>query len=80
MHKVVDREIHRLGLKAEDGSKLRFHDFRHFRASQWINAGASLEDVQVALGHRSRITTEKYVTVDKQAVGARLSLIKSPDR
>ena len=80
IHKVVDREIRKLGLTAEDGSKLRFHDFRHYRASQWINAGVSLEDVQVALGHRSRITTERYITADKQAVGARLSLIKSPDR
>jgi len=80
IHKVVDQAIRKLGLTAEDGSKLRFHDFRHFRASQWINAGARLEDVQVALGHKSRVTTERYVTADKQAVGARLSLIKSPGR
>ena len=40
IHKIVDQAIRKFGLTAEDGSKLRFHDFRHFRASQWINAGA----------------------------------------
>jgi len=80
IHKVVDKAIRKLGLTAEDGSKLRFHDFRHFRASTWLNAGARLEDIQIALGHRSRVTTERYITIDKQAVGERLSLIKSPGR
>ncbi|MFC1544978.1 tyrosine-type recombinase/integrase [Gemmatimonadota bacterium] len=80
IHKTVDKTIRQLGLNAVDGSKLRFHDLRHYRASTLLNAGASLEDVQVALGHTSRLTTERYITHDKTAAGERLSLIKSPGR
>ncbi|OGG02359.1 MAG: hypothetical protein A3F83_10640 [Candidatus Glassbacteria bacterium RIFCSPLOWO2_12_FULL_58_11] len=67
-----------MGLKAEDGSKLRFHDLRHYRASFWSAAGASLEDIQVGLGHENRATTERYITADVAAVGQRLNQMKRP--
>jgi len=80
VHRAIDRAIRHLGLTAEDGSKLRFHDFRHVRANWWLDGGARLEDVQAAYGHTNKATTERYITVDKQAVGERLSLIKSPGK
>jgi len=78
-HKTIDRVIRRLGLTARNGSKLRFHDLRHFRAS-WLRnvANMSLEDIQAVLGHRNKSTTEKYVSVDKRAVGERLSVVEKP--
>jgi integrase len=37
-----------------------FHDFRHFRASQWVMRGVDLKTVQELLGHEDISTTMKY--------------------
>jgi|SRR5690242_6413870 integrase len=37
-----------------------FHDFRHFRASQWVMHGIDLRTVQELLGHRFIATTMRY--------------------
>src|SRR2546430_10466252 len=37
-----------------------FHDFRHFRASQWVMRGIDLRTVQELLGHRDITTTMRY--------------------
>lgn len=39
----------------------RLHDFRHDAAVAWIKAGASTEDVRVALGHKNRDATYRYI-------------------
>lgn len=38
----------------------RIHDFRHDAAVGWIRAGASIEDVRQALGHKDRDVTYRY--------------------
>jgi integrase len=38
-----------------------FHDFRHFRATQWIMRGVDIRSVQGLLGHSNIQTTERYV-------------------
>ncbi len=44
----------------------RFHDLRHVYASLLLNNGASLHDVQRAMGHASYTTTEKsYAHLEK---------------
>lgn len=37
-----------------------FHDFRHFRATQWITRGIDIRTVQGLLGHRDIQTTMRY--------------------
>ena len=37
-----------------------FHDFRHFRATQWVKQGIDLRTVQELLGHRDITTTMRY--------------------
>jgi integrase len=37
-----------------------FHDFRHFRATQWILRGIDIRTVQGLLGHRDIQTTMRY--------------------
>lgn len=37
-----------------------FHDFRHFRASQWVMRGVDLRTVQELLGHKDITTTMRY--------------------
>ena len=37
-----------------------FHDFRHFRATQWVRRGIDLRTVQELLGHRDLNTTNRY--------------------
>jgi integrase len=37
-----------------------FHDFRHFRATQWVRLGVDLKTVQEYLGHQDIHTTMRY--------------------
>ncbi len=53
--RVVQRASKALGLQ-----KITPHDFRHWRATQLINAGHQLDVVQDYLGHRSVETTRAY--------------------
>lgn len=53
--RVVQRAARALGLKS-----ITPHDFRHWRATQLINAGTPLDVVQDYLGHRSVETTRAY--------------------
>lgn len=53
--RVVQRAAKALGL-----GSITPHDFRHWRATQLINAGHSLDVVQDYLGHRSVETTRAY--------------------
>lgn len=53
--RVVQRAARALGLK-----NITPHDFRHWRATQLINAGTPLDVVQDYLGHRSVETTRAY--------------------
>lgn len=53
--RVVQRAARALGLKS-----ISPHDFRHWRATQLINAGTPLDVVQDYLGHRSVETTRAY--------------------
>ncbi len=69
-----DRAVRRLGLKARDGSKLRFHDLRHVYGNWLHRAGVSLDELRVLYGHRDRATTDRYVTPDLNAISEKLSL------
>lgn len=53
--RMVQRAAKALGL-----GNITPHDFRHWRATQLINAGHSLDVVQDYLGHRSVETTRAY--------------------
>lgn len=53
--RVVQRAARALGLRS-----ITPHDFRHWRATQLINAGHPLDVVQEYLGHRSVETTRAY--------------------
>lgn len=48
------------GRKAVGLEWVGFHDFRHFRASQWVMRGIDLRTVQELLGHRDITTTMRY--------------------
>ena len=53
--RVVQRAARTLGL-----GSITPHDFRHWRATQLLNAGYALDVVQDYLGHRSVETTRAY--------------------
>jgi site-specific recombinase XerD len=53
--RVIQRAARAVGL-----GKVSPHDFRHWRASQLIQDGHSLEEVQQLLGHRSIHTVRAY--------------------
>ena len=64
-HKGYDAEWSKVRLRLGFRDAVRFHDFRHTCASHliqgtWTPRPLSLEEVQVWLGHSSRVTTERY--------------------
>lgn len=71
--RVVQRAARALGVRS-----ITPHDFRHWRATQLLNAGHSLDVVQDYLGHRSVETTRAYyartdpLRVDDAAKSTRL--------
>lgn len=73
VHKSFDRAVEKLGLKAGNGTKLRFHDLRHVFATWLANAGVSLDSLRILLGHKDRATTDRYTTVSTLGVGTFLS-------
>ncbi|GAB4234638.1 MAG: hypothetical protein Kow00109_07680 [Acidobacteriota bacterium] len=40
--------------------RLGFHEFRHFRGSQWVREGLGLRTVQELLGHSTLAMTQRY--------------------
>ncbi|MBN1565042.1 MAG: tyrosine-type recombinase/integrase [Anaerolineae bacterium] len=78
--RVVQRASRALGV-----GKITPHDFRHWRATQLINAGHSLDVVQDYLGHRSVETTRSYyahtdpLRVDEAAKNTRLPDVEFDD-
>ena len=69
--KVIDRAIRKLGLKV-NGTKLRFHDLRHFFGTWLHREGVTLGIVGELLGHKDRSTTDRYITVDRIKAGQHL--------
>ena len=48
------------GREAVEMEWVGFHDFRHFRATQWVKRGIDLRTVRELLGHRDISTTMRY--------------------
>ncbi len=71
IHKGLDRVFRDAGLTAMDGTKFRIHDTRHWGVSSKLADGWSLEDTQAFYGHDSRLSTERYRTIDLNAVARR---------
>ena len=74
IHVTFDRAVRKLGLKVGE-TKLRFHDLRHVFATWLHEAGASLDELRPLLGHRKRATTDRYVTINRKAMGDVLNLM-----
>jgi len=53
--RVIKKAVRALGLTGS----ISPHDFRHYRATQLLNQGARLEDVQAILGHANITTTRQ---------------------
>jgi integrase len=70
-------------LKKAGLSGVRFHDLRHTTGSHLIMSGASLKDVQEALGHKRIETTLRYAHLSpehRRRVIQRLDQVLNPAR
>ncbi|MFC1551928.1 tyrosine recombinase XerC [Candidatus Latescibacterota bacterium] len=76
IHKTFDRAVRKVGLTV-NGTKLRIHDLRHVFATWLHMAGVSLDILRPLLGHRSRTTTDRYVSIDRLAIGKVLNVMPS---
>ncbi len=75
IHMSFDKAVRKLGLRAVNGSKLRFHDLRHVFATWLHRQGVSLDALRPLMGHQDRSTTDRYTTIDRLALGEVLSKI-----
>jgi len=64
----IEKIFHSLGLRAGITSNVFPHLMRHTTATNMLNSGASLMEVQEYLGHESSATTQIYAELDKEAV------------
>ncbi len=76
IHKTFDRAVRSIGLSV-NGTKLRIHDLRHVFATWLHMAGVSLDSLRPLLGHRHRSTTDRYVSIDRLAIGKVLKAMPS---
>lgn len=67
-----DKAVGRQGLTSVEGYKLRFHDLRHLYGTELLNAGVSLDDIALLLGHGSTAVTRIYTQRRMVSVAAGL--------
>ncbi|MFC1554098.1 tyrosine-type recombinase/integrase [candidate division KSB1 bacterium] len=72
--KSFNQAVKRVGLTV-NGTKFRFHDLRHVFATWLHNNGVTLDELRPLMGHSSRSTTDKYATIDNEAVTKLLNRI-----
>lgn len=63
------------GIYIQDGQKRRLpnpHILRHTRATEWLNAGIMLPEVQELLGHEDISTTRIYLHIDNVALDKKI--------
>jgi integrase len=66
MEKGIKAAVRRAGLK-----DVRWHDLRRTAGCRWLQAGRSMKEVSILLGHSSIATTEKhYAFLDGERVAA----------
>ena len=58
---------------------VRVHDLRHNFASQLVNAGRSLYEVQKILGHADAITTQRYAHLSQERLKEAANSVKLPE-
>jgi len=56
-YKALHRACDNAGIE-----KISFHDFRRFRATQWLSSGLDIRTVKELLGHKDIATTMKYIS------------------
>lgn len=77
IHKTYDRVVRKLGLTADDDTKLRIHDLRHVFGSWLHEKEVSLDALRHLMGHNKMSTTDRYITVNKMATVKNLSRMPS---
>lgn len=76
-NKVRDTSGTTMARHGDGISPIRFHDLRHFAATQWLERGASHFDVSVLLGHEDggALVMARYGHPSKEAAAERLLAI-----
>ena len=58
-------------------SHVRIHDLRHTFATNFLNQGGKLHDLQVLMGHSSIKTTQKYMQFKKEEVAQKMAVMNN---
>lgn len=67
-YRAYQRAFNQLGLRAGITKSVYPHLLRHTTATQMLNHGASMTEVQKILGHTSPATTQIYAQLDNEAL------------
>ncbi|WP_231499240.1 tyrosine-type recombinase/integrase [Comamonas aquatica] len=68
------------GARAAGYGHARLHDLRHSTASEMINAGVDLYTVGGVLGHKSAISTKRYIHLATQTLQSAVALVGKKTR
>ena len=66
LERLVERWFVRAGVRRQEGALV--HSLRHTYATFLLDSGASIREVQEALGHESLETTQRYLAVNAQGL------------
>ncbi|NJL33926.1 MAG: site-specific integrase [Chloroflexaceae bacterium] len=65
---------------AHGKARYTLHQLRHTRATELLEAGLRLEDVQRVLGHKSIKSTQVYAAISDTVLRERLMDVRLPKR
>lgn len=64
--KCLKERMEELGIKAQEGTILSFHSFRHYFNSRLIAAGVQGEKIRAVIGHEDESMTEHYAHLEPE--------------
>nr|WP_298059822.1 site-specific integrase [uncultured Halomonas sp.] len=75
--RAINQRLERLRLQLPDDIKISPHDLRRTCGTDLFNAGMSMRQIQVILGHESMSTTERYVFDETDAYRSEAARLQS---
>lgn len=79
--KAIEKRLHMYGQRAHEKCadipiNLHAHQFRHARATHWIEEGINIAEISVLLGHEQIATTMRYLDIPTADEAAALAVLE----
>ncbi|HLS11799.1 MAG TPA: tyrosine-type recombinase/integrase [Flavobacteriaceae bacterium] len=76
-NQYVNRELKKIARTVKIKQNITFHTSRHTFATNFLNAGGTVEDLQILLVHSDISQTMEYVHINNQEIASKLNILDS---